>query len=314
MKRDFLTITDLSPAEISALLRAAAAYKRGRAGTPLAGKIVALVFQKPSMRTRMAFEVAVMDLGGKVTYLGQDDIQLGAREPAKDVARVLARYVDAIVLRTFGHATVEEFARFASVPVINGLSDQVHPCQALADLLTIQEQLGRLRRVQAADIGDGNNVLHSLAEACAMTGVHLSVATPERYKPDPKLWRQARELAKPMGAKLELTTDPRAAAKGAAVIYTDVWVSMGQEKEREERLRQFVGFQVNAELLREAAKDCRVMHCLPAHRGEEISAELMEDKRSVVFDQAENRLHVQKALLAFLMKPSRKHGAKKRPR
>ncbi len=314
MKRDFLTITDLTPAEIQALLRDAAAYKRGRTGSPLAGKIVALVFQKPSMRTRMAFEVAVMDLGGKVTYLGQDDIQLGAREPAKDVARVLARYVDAIVLRTFGHATVEEFARFASVPVINGLSDQVHPCQALADLLTIQEQLGRLRGVQAAYIGDGNNVLHSLAEACAMTGVHLSVATPERYKPEAKLWQQARELAKPMGAKLELTTDPRAAAKGASVIYTDVWVSMGQEKEREERLKQFIGFQVNDDLLSEAAKDCRIMHCLPAHRGEEISAELMEDKRSVVFDQAENRLHVQKALLAFLMKSSRKQGAKKRSR
>ncbi len=309
--RHFLTITDVNRKELHALLREAAAFKRGRTAQPLSGKIVALVFQKPSMRTRVAFEVAVMQLGGLATYLGQDDIQLGAREPVKDVARVLSRYVDAIVLRTFGHSIVEEFAAFSSVPVMNGLSDLVHPCQALADVLTIQEQFGRLKGIQVAYVGDGNNVLHSLAEACAMTGVHLTVSTPERYRPDARLWEATRKLGESEDAKLDWVAKPQEAVRGAQVIYTDVWVSMGQEKERTQRLQIFKPFQVNEALLKLADRNCRVMHCLPAHRGEEISDGVMEGPGSVVFDQAENRLHVQKALLAFLMKRSNRAPAKR---
>lgn len=301
MPRHFLTVTDLSRAELGALLREALAFKRGRRVRPLAGKIVALVFQKPSMRTRVAFEAAVMQLGGLVTYLG-DDIKLGAREPVKDVARVLSRYVDAVILRTFGHDIVEEFAAYSRVPVINGLSDLVHPCQALADVMTMQECFGRLRGLRAAYVGDGNNVLHSLAQACALVGVHLSVATPRRYRPDARLWAVAQKLAGLHCARLRWVAKPQEAVRDAQVVYTDVWVSMGQEHSRAERLGEFAGFQVNDALLAAAARGCKVMHCLPAHRGEEITDGVMESKRSIVFDQAENRLHVQKALLAFLMK------------
>ncbi|MBI4343307.1 MAG: ornithine carbamoyltransferase [Candidatus Omnitrophica bacterium] len=301
--RHFLTVTDVSDSQLRQLLQEAAKAKRQRRYRPLAlsGKVVALVFQKPSMRTRVAFEVAVLQLGGSVIYLGQDDIQLGQREPIKDVARVLSRYVDAIVARTFSHEDVETFAAHSRVPVINGLSDLWHPCQALADLLTLQEYFGRLRGLRVAYVGDGNNVLHSLLDGCAMLGVHVSVATPPRYRPDARIWAAASRRAKPHGARLAWCADPRQAVRGADVLYTDVWVSMGQERQRATRLKLFRPYQVNQALLRLAKPGCRVMHCLPAHRGEEITQDVLEGPRSLVIDQAENRLHAQKALLAFLL-------------
>jgi ornithine carbamoyltransferase len=301
--RHFLTLTDVSEAELASLLRSAVLAKRQRTrGSPaLAGKTVALVFQKPSMRTRVAFEVAVLQLGGSVIYLGQEDIQLGRREPIKDVARVLSRYVDAIVARTFSHSDVEEFARYSAVPVINGLSDSVHPCQALADLLTIQEAFGRLKGVRVAYVGDGNNVLHSLLQGCGMMGVRVMVATPPAYRPDSAIWREAVRLGKRHGAALQWDADPRRAVRDADVVYTDVWVSMGQERQRTQRVNAFTSYQVNAALLQHAPRGCRIMHCLPAHRGEEITEQVMESPRSLLFEQAENRLHAQKALLKFLL-------------
>ncbi|MBI3010351.1 MAG: ornithine carbamoyltransferase [Candidatus Omnitrophica bacterium] len=308
MKRHFLTIPDLSDSQLKHLLSEAQRCKRQRSygKNALAGKVVALVFQKPSMRTRVAFEVAVLQLGGSVVYLGQEDIQLGQREPIRDVARALSRYVDAIVVRTFAHEDAQEFARFATVSVINGLSDQVHPCQAVADMLTLQEHFGRLKGLPIAYVGDGNNVLHSLAQACAMLGVHLSVATPAAYRPNGSLWEDAVRLAAKHQAKLSWHSDPKKMVRGACVIYTDVWVSMGQEKERKERLKTFRPYQVNQSLLSFAHPQCRIMHCLPAHRFEEISEDVMESRRSLIFDQAENRLHAQKALLLMLL--GRKNG------
>ena len=303
MPRDFLTLSDLSAAELARILREAARYKRDRrtGARALAGKVVALVFQKPSMRTRVAFEVAVLQLGGSVVYLGQDDIRLGEREPIKDVARVLSGYVDAIVARTFAHADAEEFARYAAVPVINGLSDLVHPCQALADLFTLQERFGRLRGLRVAYIGDGNNVLHSLAQGAAMLGIHLAVAAPRGYRPNPAVWTGIRRAAAATRAEIRLAGSPAEAVRAADVIYTDVWVSMGQERERATRLRAFRAYQLNGRLLRQATPGCRIMHCLPAHRGEEITDQMMESRRSLIFEQAGNRLHVQKALLVFLL-------------
>ena len=302
MARHFLTMTDVSDAELRALLREAGRLKRhpAQGRRTLANRTVALVFQKPSMRTRVAFEVAVLQLGGSVTYLGQEDIRLGQREPIRDVARVLSRYVHGIVARTFSHHDVQEFARYASCPVINGLSDLVHPCQALADLFTIQERFGRVSGLTVAYVGDGNNVLHSLLEGCAALGVNVAVSTPAGYRPDASIWRAAARRAKTHGASLRWDADPRRAVRGADVVYTDVWVSMGQERERAARLRAFRTYQLNAALLKHAAADCRIMHCLPAHRGEEITDELMESPRSLIVEQAENRLHVQKALLRFL--------------
>ncbi len=306
--RHFLTIGDVSEAELRVLLRSASQMKRHRrAGARvLSGTTVALVFQKPSMRTRVAFEVAVLQLGGSVVYLGQDDIKLGQREPMKDVARVLSRYVDAIVLRTFGHNDAEEFARYARVPVINGLSDLVHPCQALADLMTLDEAFGHLKGLHVAYVGDGNNVLHSLIEGCARLGVTVTVATPHRYRPDATLWKVAVREATAHGASLRWITKPREAVRGADVVYTDVWVSMGQEHQAAARRKTFRAYQLNASLLRGAKRGCRVMHCLPAHRGEEITDDVMESSRSLIFEQAENRLHVQKALLVFLLGGNRK--------
>ncbi|MBI4597284.1 MAG: ornithine carbamoyltransferase [Candidatus Omnitrophica bacterium] len=302
MMRDFLTITDVSEKELSRLLMLAVRCKANRrfGGSALKGKTVALVFQKPSMRTRVAFEVAVHQLGGAAIYLDQQDIQLGVREPINDVARALSRYVDAIVVRTFAHADAEAFATSADCPVINGLSDAVHPCQALADLLTIQEAFGRLKGLRVAYIGDGNNVLHSLLHGCAMMGAHVTVATPPAYKPHDAMWKDAVARAKHHGAVIRWTSDPTEAATGAEVLYTDVWVSMGQEKEREARLKVFRPYQINARLLKAAQPGCIVLHCLPAHRGEEITDDIMEHRQSRVFDQAENRLHVQKALLMWL--------------
>lgn len=303
MKKDFLTLASLTAGELRGVLGLAATCKRSPTSHArvLSGKTLALVFQKPSVRTRVSFEVAIRQLGGSAIYLGPEDAYLGTREPTKDVARTLARYVDAIVVRTFSHTDVDAFARYAAVPVINGLSDQHHPCQALADLFTIRERCGRLRGTTLAYVGDGNNVLHSLAEGAGLLGMSLRVATPARYRPQTAIWHQAVRLGRRSGARLTWCDDPRQAAAGADVIYTDVWTSMGYERERAVRRKVFRGFQVNRALLSQAKRGCLVMHCLPAHRGEEIAEDVFEGSRSVVFDQAENRLHVQKALLLTLL-------------
>ncbi len=311
--RHFLTLLDLSEAELRALLRSAARMKRNRriGAQALAHKSVALVFQKPSMRTRVAFEVAVLQLGGSVVYLGQEDIQLGQREPIKDVARVLSRYVDAIVVRTFTHRDAEEFATYATVPVINGLSDLVHPCQALADLFTMEEACGRLAGKHLVYIGDGNNVLHSLIQGGALFGMRMTVATPDGYRPDQAIWQAVATQAKAKGGSLTWERDPARAAQGADILYTDVWVSMGDERERDERMKAFKAYQINGNLLTHAKAGCRVMHCLPAHRGEEMTHDVIEGEGSLIFDQAENRLHVQKALLVFLLQSHQPHATKK---
>jgi ornithine carbamoyltransferase len=264
---------------------------------PLRGRTLAMVFQKPSNRTRVSFEVGMYQLGGHALRLLPQEIQIGKRETPSDTGRVLARYIDAIMVRTFDHAEVEELAGAAEVPVINGLTDQHHPCQALADLLTVREEFGGLEGVEISYVGDGNNVAHSLAIACALTGARLTIAHPEGHAPDPGVM----DLAASLGAASTLTGDPREAAAGARVIYTDVWASMGQEEEAEERKQRFAPYQVNEELMALAADDAIFLHCLPAHRGEEVTAGVIDGPQSRVFDQAENRLHAQKALLYLLL-------------
>jgi ornithine carbamoyltransferase len=267
----------------------------------LAGKTLGLLFQKPSVRTRVSFEVGMAQLGGTSIYIGPVELQGGKREAPKDVARVLSRYLDGIVARTFSHSEVEEMARFSEIPVINGLSDTNHPCQGLADLFTVQEKKGRLQGVRIAYIGDGNNVCHSLMEGCALLGIHLTIAAPKGYLPDPAVARWAAQQAKKSGARIEITRDPARTVQGAAVVYTDVWTSMGQEQEKLRRLRAFKGFQVNSAMMKAAGREALFMHCLPAHRGEEVTDEVMDSKQSIVYDQAENRLHVQKAILLMLL-------------
>jgi ornithine carbamoyltransferase len=264
---------------------------------PLFGKTLAMVFQKPSNRTRVSFEVGMYQLGGHALSLSPQEIQMGQRETPSDTGRVLARYIDAIMARVFSHEEVEELARAAEVPVINGLSDLHHPCQALADLLTIREELGALESVKVAYFGDGNNVAHSLALGCALTGAQLTIAHPEDHAPDPGVV----ELTAKLGAAPTLTEDPLEGAAGARVVYTDVWASMGQEAETEERKEKFAPYQVNEELMSHAVPDAIFLHCLPAHRGEEVTAEVIDGPKSRVFDQAENRLHAQKALLYLLL-------------
>lgn len=281
-----------------------AAYlkRRGPRGgdAPLHGRSVALLFEKPSLRTRTTFEVAIHQLGGQPIYLGKDEVNLGVRETVADVARNLERWVDMVVIRTFDHARVVELAQYAHVPVINALSDHEHPCQALADMLTLREHAGDLAGLTLAYVGDGNNVAHSLLHASAALGVHMRVATPPGYVPDPAVVSAARRRGAITGSTITLTSDPYAAAEGADAIYTDVWTSMGSEHERETRLAAFAGFQVDAGLMEHAAPGALFMHCLPAHRGEEVSADVIDGLQSVVFDQAENRLHVQKALMTLL--------------
>jgi len=295
---------DLSGEEIRTILELAAQIKRERLSrrthAVLQGRSIALVFEKPSLRTRVTFEVAMHELGGFSVYLGAAEIGLGQRETVGDVARNLSRWVDGIVARTFAHRTVEELASSAQVPVVNALSDREHPCQVLADLLTIQEKFGTFRGVTVAWVGDGNNVCHSLLLGGAKVGLTVRVATPEGYAPDPAIVAAAREEARRTGAEIQLVHRPAEAVRGAHVVYTDVWTSMGQEAEREERRRAFVGFQVNRDLLA-ASPDALVMHCLPPHRGEEIAAGVRDGPQSVVLDQAENRLHAQKAPLALLL-------------
>ncbi len=290
-----ISISDLKREEIYELLDLAARVKerRGSYMDALKGMSLAMIFEKPSTRTRVSFEVAMTELGGHALYLNYADLQLGRSETICDTARVLSRYVHAIMARVYSHETVRELARCADIPVINALSDMEHPCQLLADLLTIREQKGDLKDLCIAWIGDGNNVCNSLILGSAITGMSLSVACPAGYEPDAEIVARANEL----GSGVLITNDPIEAASGADILYTDVWVSMGDEKEEERRLRDFYGFQINSDLLSYAQSDCIVLHCLPAHRGQEISAEVLDGEHSVVLDQAENRLHAQKALL-----------------
>ena len=303
MKRDFRTVLDVSVEELRRLLRTAAELKRGElkfSSPPLAGKVMAMLFMKSSTRTRISFEVGMHRLGGHSLFLSSRDIQLGRGETIADTARVLSRYCDIIMARVFAHSDIEELAEFSSVPVVNGLSDEYHPCQALADLQTIEEKKGRLEGVRLAYLGDGNNVCHSLLLASAMVGVEIRVATPDGFEPKPRVVQKAREIASETGGGVHIMSAPEEAVDGADVVYTDVWASMGQEDEAERRRRVFAPFQVNAELLKKARPDAVVMHCLPAHRGEEITDEVIDGTQSVVFDQAENRMYAQQALLLFL--------------
>ncbi|MBU6424356.1 MAG: ornithine carbamoyltransferase [Chloroflexi bacterium] len=305
--RHFVTLADLTPDELARLLADATALKREPvpAGAPARGRSLALIFEKPSLRTRVSFEMAMVHLGGHATYLSPAEVGLGRRESVADVARVASRYVDLIVLRTFAHETTEEFARFSSVPVVNGLSDVSHPCQGLTDIFTIQERKGAAHDVAVAYVGDGNNVCHSLMLAVALAGQTIRVAAPQGYEPQPRSRAAAAAIARTTGAAIDVVRDPSDAVRGADVVYTDVWTSMGQEQEYERRRRAFQGYQVNAALMRLAKPDAVVMHDLPAHRGEEITDDVMDGPQSIVFDQAENRLHAQKALVRWLMAVAR---------
>ncbi len=299
--RDLVSIADLSPQEIRRVVDTALAMKNGRSSPLLVGRTLALLFEKPSLRTRVSFDVAMRQLGGYALYLSPAEVGLGQREPVADVARVLGRYVDAIAARTFKHETVEELARWAGVPVINALSDGEHPCQALADLLTIYEEKGRWQGLVLSFVGDGNNVARSLMLASALVGMDFRLASPKGYGVSSAVVDKAERLAVGSGAAIVCVQSPEEAVRGADVVYTDVWTSMGQEKEVAERGRAFDGYQVSAELLALASPDAIVMHDLPAHRGEEIADEVIEGPQSVVFDQAENRLHAQKAVLALIL-------------
>ena len=295
--RDFLAIPDLSRDELVALLDLAERMRTGAyEGRPLAGRSLAMIFMKASTRTRVSFEVGVWQLGGHALFLSPRDIQLGRGEPVADTARVLSRYVDGIMIRTFAHAEVEELARHATVPVINGLTDLLHPCQILADLLTMQQHLGGWEGKRVAWIGDGNNMANSWLNAAYRLGFALRLACPEGYDPDPAILARARTAA-----DVELVRDPREAADGAHVVNTDVWASMGQEEEQAQRERAFADFTVDERLMNGAASDAIFLHCLPAHRGEEVAAEVIDGPQSRVWDEAENRLHVQKAIMAALM-------------
>jgi len=305
MKKDLISIGEMSVKEIMEIFALAEKIKKNpaRFSRALKAKTLALVFEKPSNRTYVSFSVGMYQLGGNAIYLGPEQIKLGVRETIHDVAKTLSRYVDGIVLRTFAHENVLEMAKFAGVPVINGLSDYSHPCQALADVFTIKEKLGgRFNSLTMAYIGDGNNVCNSLIFTCSKLGINFNIATPAGYEPDQGLLKKVAPVAEKSKARIQLYHSPAEAVAGADVVYTDVWASMGQEKEAQKRREDFRDFQINAGLLALAKKRCLVMHCLPAHRGEEITDEAIDGKNSVVFDQAENRLHVQKAILVQLLK------------
>ncbi len=303
--RDLVSIDELSPEELRAVLDTAIELKRrAKAGDRpmlLAGKVLAMLFEKPSLRTRVTFEVGMWDLGGHAIYLAPQDVQLGTRESVPDVARNLDRWVHGLMARTFSHRTVQQLAEHARVPVINGLSDLEHPCQTLADLLTIREHFGHLDGLRLAWVGDGNNVCHSLLLGAAKVGMHAVVATPARFAPDPTIVVRALEIAAGSGSRVEIGTDPHSAVRGAEVIYTDTWISMGQEAERAAKVQVFASYQVNRALVAQASRGAVVMHCLPAHRGEEITDDVLDGPQSLVLDQAENRLHAQKALLSLLL-------------
>ena len=299
--RHLVCLHDFTAEEILQILDRAdelkRSYRQGQAEQLLHGKTLALIFQKPSLRTRVSFEAGMHRYGGHAIYLGPSDIQLGKRESTPDIARNLSRYCDAIMARTFAHADVVGLAENASVPVINGLSDLLHPCQILADLQTVREKKGDWKGKKLAFLGDGNNVAHSLLYGCAKLGMHVSLAVPEGYEPNPDVLAQAQQDAKPTGAKLQVTHDLKAALQGACVVYTDVWASMGQEEEKKIREKAMLPYQLNQQALSMAEADAVVLHCLPAHRGEEITDEVIDGPQSVVFDQAENRLHAQMSVL-----------------
>ena len=300
MKRDFLTLRDLSPEELGSLLKRAIELKSGKdaARCPLIGKSVALLFEKASTRTRVSLEVGIYQLGGQAIYMNPKEIQIGRGETVHDTAKVLSRYLDAVVIRTFGHNNLVEFASYSSIPVINGLSNMHHPCQALADMMTIVEKKGKLEGIRLAYVGDGNNVANSLIEAASLMGIKLALACPRGCEPDPDVLKKAMASTRD---KISILKNPGEAVSGADVVYTDVWVSMGQEKDAAKKKRKFKNYQLNNKLLSYAKKDAIVLHCMPAHRGEEITDNVIDGPRSAVFDQAENRLHTQKALLEFLL-------------
>jgi len=304
VKKDLLSVVDLGRDDVEQLIEQALVMKQAGMRCLLPWRSVALLFEKPSLRTRVSFDLAVTQLGGHCLYLSPQEVGLGQREPVADVARVLSRYVDCIVARVFSHETLMSLAHWATVSVINALSDQEHPCQALADFLTIREQKGRLAHVRLAFVGDGNNVARSLALLSGMMGVDFAIASPDGFALDEDTLRKARELAASNGCVVQATSDPIEAVRGADVVYTDTWTSMGQEKEAPMRREAFAAFQVNDSLLAHAKRDVIFMHCLPAHHGEEVTSDVLNGPSSVVFDQAENRLHVQKAVLARLLIPA----------
>lgn len=297
MKRDYLRVFDLNKEEFLFLIKRAIELKSGKdyLKCPLIGKSVGMIFEKPSTRTRISFEVAIYQLGGHPVYLSPKDLQLSRGETIKDTAQVLSRYLNAVVIRTFSHDTIEEFAKWSSVPVINALTDLHHPCQAMADIMTILEKKRKIEGIKIAYIGDGNNVANSLIEASALTGVKINIATPQGFEPLEESVEKARGLT-----EINLSNEPLEVVLDADVIYTDVWISMGEERNTNKK-EKFKNFQINSDLIRQAKPDAIVMHCLPAHRGEEITDEVLDGTQSVVLDQAENRLHTEKAILEFLL-------------
>ncbi len=303
MQKDFLSVHDLSLYEFSQMLDTAVEMKKHpkKYRKVLEGKILAMIFQKPSLRTRVTFEAGMLQLGGEAIYLAPSDIQMGSREGAYDIGKNMERWVDGIMIRTFGHQIAVDLAASTRIPVINALTDLSHPCQAMADVLALREHKGTLAGLKLTYVGDGNNVCHSLLLAAARAGMTMAVATPAGYEPKPEMVAMAREDGKDTGFKAVLTNNADEAAAGADAIYTDVWASMGQEAEKEKRARIFAPYQVNARLMALAKKDAVFMHCLPAHRGEEVTDEVIDSPASIVYDQAENRLHVQKVILSLLM-------------
>ena len=303
--KSLASLYDLTREEMEQIFKTSELLKlqnlRGQEHPLLKGKTLAMIFEKPSTRTRVSFEVGMWQLGGYALYLSSTDLQLGRGETVGDTAQVLSRYVHGIMARVFAHQTILDLVKHSRVPVINGLSDFSHPCQGLTDLFTVYEKKGRLEGLKLAYVGDGNNVAHSLLYGCSKMGMNITLGCPKGYEPDPKVVSQAKEEAKRAGCEAKVVQDPKEAVKGANVIYTDVWASMGKEKDREERVKILKPYQVNPELVKGAKEDYIFMHCLPAHRGEEVTNEVADSKNSVIFDQAENRMHTQKAILALTM-------------
>jgi ornithine carbamoyltransferase len=303
--KSLASLDHLTREEIEQILKTSELLKlqliRGQEHPVLKGKTLAMIFEKPSTRTRVSFEVGMWQLGGYALYLSSGDLQLGRGETIADTARTLSRYVNGIMARVFSHQTILDLIHHSKVPVINGLSDFSHPCQGLADLFTVYEKKGRLDGLKLAYVGDGNNVAHSLIDGCSKVGMNIVLACPKGYEPDSKVVAQGKKEARKNGSEVRVTDDPKEAVKGADIIYTDVWASMGKEKEHAERVRILKPYQVNSKLVKGAKEDYIFMHCLPAHRGEEVTDEVADSKNSVVFDQAENRLHTQKALMALVM-------------
>lgn len=304
MKKDFLTLRDYDGQTLKDIIKLALKFKVDRPNFGndfLKNKKVALIFEKSSTRTRVSFEVGVFEMGGYPLFLSKNDIQLGRGETIEDTSRTLSRYVDMIMIRTFEHSKAEKLAEFSSVPVINGLTDEFHPCQVMADMMTIYEKFGSYN-IKMAYIGDGNNMAHSLMLGSAKLGVNFSIATPKNYEPRMDIFNNAKEIAKKNNSEMIITNDPFEAVKGADIIYTDVWTSMGMESENEIRIKAFRDYQVNSKLMTSTGKKTYFMHCLPAHRGEEVTDDVIESENSIVFDEAENRLHAQKAIMAYLIK------------